>query len=83
VVLDCLLADTDAQADLLVERHNRHREDPRSYRARRLVGSPAACAQQLQAYVDLGVSEVCCYFPDAVTSDGPERLARAVLGPGD
>ncbi len=82
VVLDCLVADTEAGADLMVERHNRHREDPGSYRARRLVGSPAACAQQVQAYLDLGVTEVCCHFPDAAISDSPERLARAVLGAG-
>ncbi|HVD04332.1 MAG TPA: LLM class flavin-dependent oxidoreductase [Candidatus Dormibacteraeota bacterium] len=80
VVLDCLVADSDAAADHLAERHNRHREDPSAYRARRLVGSPVACAQQLQEYLDLGVSEVCCYFPDAVRSDSLERLAHAVLG---
>ena len=80
VVLDCLVADTEAGADLLAQRHNRHGEDAQSYRARRLVGTPTACAQQLQAYLDLGVSEVCCHFPDAATTDSPERLASAVLG---
>lgn len=80
VVLDCLVGETEAAADLLAQHHNRHGEDYRSYRARRLVGTPAACAQQLQAYLDLGVTEVCCHFPDATTTDSPERLARAVLG---
>ena len=80
VVLDCLVADTEAAADRMADHYNRHGEDARAYRARRLVGTPAACAQQLQAYLDLGVSEVCCHFPDAVTTDSPERLARAVLG---
>ncbi|MGH7704711.1 MAG: LLM class flavin-dependent oxidoreductase [Candidatus Dormibacteria bacterium] len=81
VVLDCLVADTEAAADLLAERCNRYGEAPRSYRARRLVGTPQACAQQLQEYVDLGVREVCCFFPDVVSSEGLERLALAVLGP--
>lgn len=81
VVVDCLVADTEAAADLLVERFNRHLEDPVSYRARRLVGTPESCAQQLQEYVDLGAREICCFFPDAITSDGPEQLAAAVLGP--
>jgi probable F420-dependent oxidoreductase len=81
VVVDCLVADTEAEADLLVERFNRHQEDRASYRARRLVGTPEGCAQQLQEYVDLGAREICCYFPDAITSDGLERLAAAVLGP--
>lgn len=81
VVLDCLVADTEAEADRLVELHNRHGEDVVSYRRRRLVGTPAGCAQQLQEYLDLGVKEVCCHFPDAVTSDGLEKLAAAVLGP--
>lgn len=80
LVVDCLVADSEAGADLLAERHNRHGEAPGPYRARRLVGSPEACAQQLQEYLDLGVSEICCYFPDAARSDSPERLARAVLG---
>jgi len=81
VVVDCLVADTEAQADLLAERFNRNGEDRASYRARRLVGTPQGCAQQLQEYVDLGAREICCYFPDAITSDGVERLAAAVLGP--
>ncbi|MGC2192252.1 MAG: LLM class flavin-dependent oxidoreductase [Candidatus Dormiibacterota bacterium] len=81
VVLDCLVADTEPAADLLVERFNRHREDVSSYRARRLVGTAEGCAQQLQEYVDLGAREICCVFPDAVTSDGLEKLAAAVLGP--
>lgn len=81
VVVDCLVADTEPAADLLAQRHNRHREDAAAFRARRLVGTPQACAQQLQEYVDAGVSEVCCYFPDAIVADGPERLAAAVLGP--
>ena len=80
VVVDCLVADTDEAADLLVERHNRLGEHPRSYRARRLVGTPAGCSQQLQRYLDLGVSDVCCYFPDPLGSDAIERLAQAVLG---
>jgi alkanesulfonate monooxygenase SsuD/methylene tetrahydromethanopterin reductase-like flavin-dependent oxidoreductase (luciferase family) len=79
--VDCLVADTEAEADLLVERFNRHQEARASYRARRLVGTPEGCAQQLQEYVDLGAREICCYFPDAITSDGLERLAAAVLGP--
>jgi alkanesulfonate monooxygenase SsuD/methylene tetrahydromethanopterin reductase-like flavin-dependent oxidoreductase (luciferase family) len=82
VVLDCLVADTEAAADLLAERFNRHGEERGAYRARRLVGTPQACAQQLQEYLDLGVGDICCHFPDAVTSDGLERLASAVLGPG-
>ena len=81
VVLDCLVADTEAAADLLAEHFNRHGEERRAYRARRLVGTPQACAQQLQAYLDLGVADICCHFPDALTSDGLERLASAVLGP--
>lgn len=81
VVLDCLVADTEPAADLLVERFNRHREEVSSYRARRLVGTAEGCAQQLQEYVDLGAREICCVFPDAVTSDGLEKLAAAVLGP--
>jgi alkanesulfonate monooxygenase SsuD/methylene tetrahydromethanopterin reductase-like flavin-dependent oxidoreductase (luciferase family) len=81
VVLDCLVADSEADADRLVERYNRHGEERRSYRARRLVGTPQACAQQLQEYVDLGVREICCNFPDAVTSGGLERLAAAVVAP--
>lgn len=80
VVVDCLVADTEAEADLLVDQFNRHREDVVSYRARRLVGTPEGCAQQLQEYVDLGVREICCVFPDAITSDGLEKLATAVLG---
>jgi alkanesulfonate monooxygenase SsuD/methylene tetrahydromethanopterin reductase-like flavin-dependent oxidoreductase (luciferase family) len=81
VVLDCLVADTEAAADLLAEHFNRPGEERRAYRARRLVGTPQACAQQLQAYLDLGVADICCHFPDALTSDGLERLASAVLGP--
>jgi len=81
VVVDCLVGDTEEEADLLAERFNRHGEDPATYRARRLVGTPAGCAQQLQEYVDVGAREICCFFPDAVTSDGLERLADAVLGP--
>ncbi|MGH7640190.1 MAG: LLM class flavin-dependent oxidoreductase [Candidatus Dormibacteria bacterium] len=81
LVIDCLVADTDARADLLAERHNRHGEDPAAFRGRRLVGTPEGCAQQLQAYLDLGVGEVCCYFPDSVLADGLERLAQAVLPP--
>ncbi|HVB13434.1 MAG TPA: LLM class flavin-dependent oxidoreductase [Candidatus Dormibacteraeota bacterium] len=81
VVVDCLVADTEAAADLLVERFNRHGEDRSSYRARRLVGTPQGCAQQLQEYIDLGAREICCYFPDVVSSDGLEQLATAVLGP--
>ncbi|MGH7642780.1 MAG: LLM class flavin-dependent oxidoreductase [Candidatus Dormibacteria bacterium] len=81
VVVDCLVAETEAQADLLVERFNRHGEDRASYRARRLVGTAEGCAQQLQEYVDVGVREICCYFPDAIVSDGLERLAASVLGP--
>ena len=85
VVLDCLVGDTEVQADRLVERYNRHGEERSKFRARRLVGTPEGCAQQLQAYLDLGVSEVCCHFPDALESDSPERLASAVLAgrPGD
>ena len=81
VVLDCLVAETESAADRLVERYNRHGEERRSYRARRLVGTPQACAQQLQEYIDLGVREICCNFPDAVTSGGLERLAAAVVAP--
>lgn len=81
VVVDCLVADTESAADLLVERFNRHGEDRQSYRARRLVGTPQGCAQQLQEYVDLGAREICCFFPDSVTSDGLEKLAAAVLAP--
>ncbi|MGC2207924.1 MAG: hypothetical protein WA724_08760, partial [Candidatus Dormiibacterota bacterium] len=81
VVLDCLVAESEAAADLLVERYNRRGEERRSYRARRLVGTPQACAQQLQEYIDLGVREICCNFPDAVTSGGLERLAAAVVAP--
>ena len=79
VVLDCLVGDTEVQADRLVERYNRHGEERAKYRARRLVGTPEGCAQQLQRYLDLGVSEVCCHFPDALESDSPEKLAAAVL----
>ncbi|MHB8323378.1 MAG: LLM class flavin-dependent oxidoreductase [Candidatus Dormibacteria bacterium] len=82
VVVDCLVGDTEAGADLLAERFNQLGEHPRSYRARRLVGTAEGCAQQLQRYLDLGVSDVCCYFPDALSSDSIERLARAVLGTG-
>lgn len=78
VVLDCLLGSTEAEADRLAQRYNRHREDPARYRARRLVGTAEGCAQQLQRYLDLGVSEVCCHFPDALETDSPERLAAAV-----
>ncbi len=81
VVLDCLIADSEAQADALVDRYNRHGEDIASFRARRLVGTPQACAQQLQRYLDLGVSDVCCYFPDAAEDKSLERLAAAVLAP--
>lgn len=81
VVVDCLVADTESAADLLVERFNRHGEDRGSYRARRLVGTPQGCAQQLQEYADLGARDFCCFFPDSVTSDGLEKLAAAVLAP--
>jgi len=81
VVVDCLLADTEAEADQMADRFNRHQEDMAAFRARRLVGTAQGCAQQLQAYVDLGAREICCFFPDAITSDGLERLAVAVLGP--
>ncbi len=77
VVVDVLAADTEAAADLLAERFNRWHEDPAAYRARRLVGTPAACAQQLEAYLDAGVEEVCCYFPHAVEGDALERFAAA------
>lgn len=80
VVLDCLVGETDAEASLLVQRYNHHREDPAKFRARRLVGTAEMCAKQLQRYLDLGVSEVCCYFPDALSSNSLERLAGAVLG---
>jgi alkanesulfonate monooxygenase SsuD/methylene tetrahydromethanopterin reductase-like flavin-dependent oxidoreductase (luciferase family) len=80
VVLDCLVGETEEAASRMVQRYNRYLEDPRSYRARRLVGTPEMCANQLQRYLDLGVSEFCCYFPDALTSNSLERLARAVLG---
>ncbi len=79
VVLDCLVGETEPEADRLVERHNRRGESPQGYRARRLVGTAAACAQQLQEYLDLGVDEVICHFPDATSSDSLERLAAAVL----
>ncbi len=81
VLLDCLVGDSEAAADRLAERFNRHHEPPSDYRARRLVGSAQGCAQQLQRYLDLGVEEVCCYFPDSLETDAPERLAAAVLGP--
>jgi alkanesulfonate monooxygenase SsuD/methylene tetrahydromethanopterin reductase-like flavin-dependent oxidoreductase (luciferase family) len=81
VVVDCLVGDTEQEADRMAERYNRLGEDRVGYRARRLVGTPAGCAQQLQEYVDLGVKEICCHFPDAVTADGVEKLAAAVLGP--
>ncbi len=78
VVLDCLVGATEAEADRMVDRFNRHGEDRARYRARRLVGTAEGCAQQLQRYLDLGVSEVCCHFPNALQSDAPERLAAAV-----
>ncbi|MGH7697310.1 MAG: LLM class flavin-dependent oxidoreductase [Candidatus Dormibacteria bacterium] len=81
VVLDCLVADSDAAADLMVERYNRRGESAAAYRARRLVGSAQSCAQQLQEYLDLGVQEAICYFPDSVSADGVEQLAAAVLAP--
>lgn len=78
VVLDCLVGATEAEADRMAERYNRHGEEQHRYRARRLVGTAQGCAQQLQQYLELGVTEVCCHFPDALRSDGLERFAQAV-----
>ncbi len=47
--------------------------------SRYIAGTPDRCVQQLQRYVDHGISYFFLIFPDPVTNDDLELFARKVM----
>lgn len=77
----CFVAETKAQVEALLEETAQQRgrtiEELRAALAPAFVGTPARCAEQIQAYVDLGVSQFMLMFPY-----GREREMLALCAEG-
>lgn len=78
-----LIAGSPSEFEQLAAHHaassNMSAGDYEKSRARYIAGTPDQCVQQLQRYVDHGISYFFLIFPDPVTNDDLELFAREVM----
>ncbi len=78
-----VIAPTEAEFDSVVSRAAAaSNTDPADYRAslsRAIAGTPDQCAEQIQRYVDSGITYFFLLFPDPIPTESLELFAREVM----
>ena len=75
----CVIRETEAEVEELLERVPRFREENLGENENHLVGTPEEVAAEIDRYADLGVEEVVVEFVDFPGTDGAELFADEVL----
>ena len=78
-----VIAESEAEFDRLVSHgaaaSNVSAADYRASLSRAIAGTPEQCAEQIQAYVDSGITYFFLLFPDPIPTDRLELFAREVM----
>ena len=78
-----VIAESESEFDKLVSQGaadaNLTETDYRASLSRAIAGTPEQCAEQIQRYVDSGITYFFLLFPDPIPTDSMELFAREVM----
>lgn len=78
-----VIAESEAEFDRLVSQGaanaNLSAADYRASLSRAIAGTPERCIEQIESYVDRGISYFFLLFPDPITTESMELFAREVM----
>ena len=78
-----VIAESEAEFDRLVSdgaaAANVSAADYRASLSRAIAGTPEQCAEQIQAYVDSGITYFFLLFPDPIPTKNLELFAKEVM----
>ena len=78
-----VIAESESELDKLVSQGaadaNLTETDYRASLSRAIAGTPEQCAEQIQRYVDSGITYFFLLFPDPIPTDSMELFAREVM----
>ena len=78
-----VIAESEGEFDRLVSQRaaeaNMNAADFRASLSRAVAGTPEQCAEQIQRYVDSGITYFFLLFPDPIPTEGLELFAKEVM----
>ena len=78
-----VIAESEAEFDRLVGQYAAHANmseaDYRASLSRAIAGTPEQCAEQIQRFVDAGITYFLLLFPDPIPTDALELFAKEVM----